>query len=242
MAAAAAVVATSFVASGVAATEAQAAPAPYLQTAPGTYSTTVPVGACAVVATVQGGAGGTGGVGYIERVPDANGAGARIVAKYPVKAGQAVALVVGGSGKSDEDMFVPNTAILRGGSGDGAGGDGGETRSPAISHRGGGGGGGSSLTIAGTLLVTAGGGGGHAGGHSETRGWGGDAGVPTALNRVAAGNNGRDGKDANDDGDETVSGGGKGGASAAGAGGHQLLQSRIQWFRRDGTSRWCSWF
>ncbi|MBX9246032.1 hypothetical protein ICW40_14595 [Actinotalea ferrariae] len=184
------------------------------------FSGSAPDGACAVTATVVGGAGGrsasgAGGVG-------SNGAGALITATFPVLPGTAFSGTVGGGGQSHSG----NVAGAGGVNGGGRGGN------AATDHAGAGGGGFSALYLGGSdeadLAVVAGGGGGSGGGHSTTDdGFGGDAGRLTAPG-TAAGDAGTDGRDATGQ----LPGGGQGGTGAGpGAGGAHSTDATL-----DGTA------
>jgi uncharacterized repeat protein (TIGR01451 family) len=168
------------------------------------FSSVVPNGACAVVATVAGGAGGRAAAGA--NGVGSNGAGARITATFDVVAGQDFEGIVGGGGAT-------NAGRAGGPGGVNGGGDGGTA---VTQHGGAGGGGRSEFTLDGDLLVLAGGGGGSGGGHSiSDDGFGGDAGIPSAAG-VAAGDAGTAGTDADL---SYIVGGGLGGASLPGTGG-----------------------
>lgn len=203
--AAGAFVATAVIAAGLAATPApvaQAAPAPEPESftaGVGPYAGTVPDGSCFVDVRVTGGAGGHDLVAGSTSQPGANGAAARITARYSVVPGQVFAGVVGGGGAQD------------GTAGDSGGGNGGT----ATADPGAGGGGWTSLQLDGVDVVVAGGGGGSGGGQSLTSGAGGDAGLPTGPG-VAAGSAGTVGDDT---ADAVAGGGGGGGQAAPGAGG-----------------------
>jgi len=194
------------------------ATSPYVAGA--TFSSVVPNGACAVVATVTGGAGGRAAAGA--NGIGSNGAGARVTATFDVIAGQSYEGIAGGGGAT-------NAARVGGTGGTHGGGAGGTA---VTQHGGAGGGGRSELTIGGELLILAGGGGGSGGGHSiSTNGFGGDAGIPSALG-VAAGDAGTDGTDA----DPTyIVGGGAGGTATPGSGGVHSISTALNGI--DGSGR-----
>jgi len=169
----------------------------------GPYSGTVPAGVCSVTATVLGAAGGSS----VTTASNANGAGARVTATYPVVPGLAYSGTVGGGGAGAT-------------SGTNAGGThgGGNGGVAATDHHGAGGGGYTDLLLGGTLAVIAGGGGGAGGGHSTgSDGAGGNAGLP-AIGATGV-TNGSTGNVGEDTPLSTVVGGGVGGSATPGAGG-----------------------
>ncbi|GAA1943010.1 beta strand repeat-containing protein [Nocardioides hwasunensis] len=178
-------------------------PGPIAVTAPGSFSGTVPLGSCFVDVRVTGGAGGHNMIGNQVSQPNANGAAARISARYAVVPGESFSGVVGGGGGQ------ARTA------GSNGGGNGGLLTGQNL-HPGAGGGGWTSLQLDGTDVVVAGGGGGSGGGHSLTEGGGGDAGLPSGPG-VTAGSTGVAGRD--EPASNAVGGGGGGGTTASGAGG-----------------------
>lgn len=186
---------------------ATAAPAPDPATftaGVGPYSGTVPDGACFVDVRVTGGAGGHNMVGGGISQPGANGAAARISARFAVVPGESFGGVVGGGGGQNRTA------------GSNGGGNGGLLTGSNAIHPGAGGGGWTSLQLDGVDAVVAGGGGGSGGGHSLNQGGGGDAGLPGSPG-VAPGASGTEGFD--DPAGNTVGAGSGGGPSAAGAGG-----------------------
>ncbi len=209
-----AVVATTLVATGLTGltglaglSPASAAPAPDPATftaGVGGYSDSVPDGACFVDVRATGGAGGHNMVGSGISQPDANGAAARISARYAVVPGESFSGFVGGGGAQAQ------TAGVNGG------GNGGALTGTNRIHPGAGGGGWTSLQLDGVDVIVAGGGGGSGGGHSLGEGAGGNAGLPGAAG-VTAGSAGVDGRD-NPDTNIVTSGQG-GGTAAPGAGG-----------------------
>lgn len=187
--------------------QAAAAPAPEPGTftaGVGPYAGTVPDGACFVDVRVTGGAGGHNMVGGGVSQPGANGAAARISARYAVVPGESFAGVVGGGGAQNRTA------------GSNGGGNGGQLTGSNAIHPGAGGGGWTSLQLDGVDVVVAGGGGGSGGGHSLDQGGGGDAGLPDSPG-VAPGATGVEGFD--EPAGNTVGGGSGGGPAAPGAGG-----------------------
>lgn len=169
--------------------------------ATGAYSGTVPAGICTVTATVLGAAGGS----PVTTAPNANGAGARVTATYPVVPGLAYSGIVGGGGAG-----ATSGANAGGSNGGGNGGV------AATDHHGGGGGGSTTFNLGGAPAIVAGGGGGAGGGHSTTtNGQGGNAGLPSGSG-IANGSTGNVGRDTPT---TTVVGGGVGGSGTFGAGG-----------------------
>ncbi len=191
---------------GVSTASAAPAPDPATFTAgEGGYAGSVPDGACFVDVRVTGGAGGHNMVGGGQSQPNANGAAARISARFSVVPGESFGGFVGGGGDQD-----------RVGGTNGGGNGGVATPLGGFTHEGAGGGGWTSLQLDGADVVVAGGGGGSGGGHSLNQGGGGDAGLPTGPG-VTAGATGTAGRDLS--AATVVGAGGGGGTAAPGAGG-----------------------
>ncbi|MGL5817665.1 MAG: Ig-like domain-containing protein [Phycicoccus sp.] len=182
-------------------------PDPVSFTTPGPYSGIVPDGVCAVRPTVLGAAGGHNMSGGGVSAFAANGAGARIFARYTVVPGMTYSGTVGGGGRQAA------TSGNAGGGGSNGGGDGGLVTGDV--HPGSGGGGWTDLQLGGSLVVLAGGGGGSGGGYSTSSGFGGNAGLPGAPGVTA----GSDGGDGTEPSGGAVGGGRGGGTSVPGAGG-----------------------
>src|SRR5262245_54518422 len=138
-----------------------AAPEEQTFTADDTF--TVPAGVTCLTVTASGGSGGAGVLGNGQ--PDADGgAGAVVVAVFPVTPGEDLDIVVGSGGDDgvNNEFQIPVGAGGAGGASSfGSGGDGGDGFEVELAAAGGGGGGGASAVLrSGAPLVVAGGGGG----------------------------------------------------------------------------------